>query len=255
MEKSRVLICVALFHISLLSFSQTKDSTKLTAHFSGAVTVTNKGISLIPSFTLGKPALIFDINTGNKKLSFEPQIRFALEGRPWSFIFWWRYKVVNSKKFKLGVGAHPSFVFRNTTATLNGVPTNIIQTHRYFATEIVPNYFVAKIVSVGIYYLYSHGLDAGAVNNTHFITINSNFSNIKLTKQFFMKFAPQVFYLKMDNQDGYYVTSAITLAKKNLPFTIQSIMSKAINTSIVAKSDFVWNVSLIYSFNKKYVRQ
>jgi len=38
-------------------------------------------------FTLGKPAAIFDLSVGNERLAFEPQFRFSLEGKPWSFIF------------------------------------------------------------------------------------------------------------------------------------------------------------------------
>jgi hypothetical protein len=53
---------------------------------SGAVSVTNKGISLIPSFTLGRPAAIFDLAVRKGDLGFEPQFRFGLDGKPWSFL-------------------------------------------------------------------------------------------------------------------------------------------------------------------------
>jgi hypothetical protein len=79
-----LFVLLSLFHFS---FPQKTDSTKIARHIGGAVTVTNNGISLIPNFTLGKPAAIFDLSVGGKKLSFEPQFRFALEGKPWSFIF------------------------------------------------------------------------------------------------------------------------------------------------------------------------
>nr|MBP6073208.1 hypothetical protein [Flavobacterium sp.]MBP6100608.1 hypothetical protein [Flavobacterium sp.] len=63
--------------------------------FSGGITVTNNGISLLPTFTLGKPAAIFDFAVKSKRWSFEPQLRFSLEGKPWSFVFWGRYKVID----------------------------------------------------------------------------------------------------------------------------------------------------------------
>ena len=258
MKKSKVLLLVVLLHLSYISFSQKTDSTqkadstKPIAHFGGAVTITNKGISLIPTFTLGKPAAIFDMNVGKGKLSFEPQFRFALSGKPWSIIFWWRYKLANTAKFRMNIGAHPSMVFKTISATVNGKAMDVIQTHRYFATEVSPNYFVTKNTSIGMYYLYSHGLDEGTTGNTHFITLNSNFSHIKISEQFFAKFNPQVYYLKQDAKDGVYFTSTVTLAKKNFPFTLQSIMNKVISTNIPSQN-FVWNVSLVYSFNKNYV--
>jgi len=78
-----------LLNLPYVSFSQNNDSTKVASHFGGAVTVTNKGISIVPNLTLGKPAVIFDLSMGKRKLSFEPSLRFALEGKPWSFLFWW----------------------------------------------------------------------------------------------------------------------------------------------------------------------
>ena len=69
-----------------------------------------------------------------------------------------------------------------------------------------------------------------------------------------MKFAPQIYYLSIGKSDGYYYTATLTLAKKNSPFSISFLFNKVIETEIKASKDFVWNVSLIYSFNNKYVR-
>jgi hypothetical protein len=254
-KRACYLLFFSLSLVSQSAFSQQVDSVKSEKHFGGTVTVTNNGISLLPSFSLGRPAAVFDLNVGNKKLTFEPQFRFGLDGKPWSFIFWWRYKLIQHEKFKLSVGAHPSFVFKPTTIIVNGVDDDTFYVQRYLATEISPNYFITKNITVGVYYLHSTGLDKGAIQETNFITINANFNNIKLSDDFYMKFNPQIFYLKMDKPDGFYATATLTILKKNFPLSIQSIVNKAIETMIPAKSNFVWNVSLIYSFNKNYVRQ
>ncbi len=75
-QKLTVLLFICLFSAK----AQTADST---FHISGAASVTNNGISLLPMFTLGKPAAIFDLSVGNSRLAFEPQFRFSLEGKPW----------------------------------------------------------------------------------------------------------------------------------------------------------------------------
>jgi hypothetical protein len=254
MQKKTALLVFVLIMLTHLSFSQKTDSTKNIFHFKGAVTVTNKGISFIPTFSLGKPAAIFDLSMGKRKLFFEPQLRFSLEGKPWSFLFWWRYKLVTDKKFALTLGAHPAMNFKTESFTVNGVPKTGIVARRYLAGELTSNYFISKNISVGMYYLYSRGIDNGTVRNTHFLTLNSNFSNIKLGEQFFARFTPQVYYLRQDGKDGFYITSMITLAKKNFPFTIQSIMNKTIQSDVPGSRDFLWNASLIYSFNKTYVK-
>ena len=63
----------------------------------GALTVTTKGISTVPSFTLGKPAAILDISIVRGGLSFEPQFRMGLDGKPWAFLFWGRYRLAGPR--------------------------------------------------------------------------------------------------------------------------------------------------------------
>ena len=255
MQKNTGLLVFVLLMLSHFSFSQKADSTKSRYHIKGAVTVTNKGISLVPTFTLGKPAVLFDLSMGKKKLFFEPQLKFSLGGKPWAFLFWWRYKLVTNNRFAFTLGIHPALNFRTETYLVNGVSNTVMVTRRYLASELVPNFFLSKNTSVGLYYLYSRGIDKGTVRITHFLTVNSNFSHIKLTNEFFARFTPQFYYLRLDGNDGFYFTYTLTLAKKNFPLTIQSIINKTIHTDITASKNFVWNASLIYSFNKKYVQQ
>ena len=175
-------------------------------------------------------------------------------GKPWAFLFWCRYKLVTTKRFAFTLGTHPALNFRTDSFLLNGIKKGFLVTRRYLSAEVVPNYFVSKNISVGIYYLYSRGLDNGTVRNTHFFTVNSNFSNIKLSNQFFARFIPQIYYLKQDGNDGIYFTYTLTLAKKNFPITLQSIGNKTIRTNVPGSQNFIWNASLIYSFNKTYVK-
>ena len=231
-----------------LAFSQQRDSTATPIRFGGAVTVTNNGISLLPTFALGKPAVMFDMAVGRRKLSFEPQFRFSLAGKPWSFLFWWRYKLLNTNRFQLNVGAHPALAFRTVLPT--GTDTNeLLVSKRFLAGEIAPNYALTKNTSVGLYYLHSHGFDAGTTVTTHFLALRSNFANINLPEQFVLQVSPQVYYLKLDATDGMYVASTVNLVRKGFPVTLQSIMNKTIQSTIPASKDFVWNVSLVYSFH------
>lgn len=248
----KTLFVFILLLFRQFTFSQKIDSAKSITHFSGAVTVTNNGISLVPTFSLNKPAVMFNFSIGTGRFTFEPDMRFALEGKPWSFLFWWRYRV-RSDKFSLTLGAHPALNFRTQISPMDG--SEMIVTRRFLAGELAPNYFISKNTSAGIYYLYSRGFDKGTPKNGHFITFNSNFRNIKLGKQFFAQVTPQFYYLKQDAADGIFFTSAFSLAKKNFPLSLQSIINKEIKSDIIGAKNFVWNVSLIYSFSKKYVQQ
>lgn len=246
------LLFTAYMHIV---FAQQKDSTKQVLNLFTAVSITNNGISVIPSFSLGKPAAIIDLDLRYKKFSCEPQFRLGLNGKPWSFIFWWRYKLLKTPKFSLNVGAHPSVLFKTTPdAVVNGVTKDLISAQRYLAAEVVPTYSLTPNISVGAYYLYSHGLQKDGIQNTNFLTLNATFSNISLGKNLFLRISPQVFYLKMDKNDGFYANAAVTISKKNAPLSFTLFGNQKIKSSI-AGQDFVWNATLMYGINRKFVSQ
>ena len=236
------------------TFAQSVGIPKSEYHFSGTVSATNNGISLIPTFSLGKPAAIFNMSIGTKKISFEPEFRASLEGKPWSIVLWWRYKALNNEKFKLNIGAHPAIAFKNVVASVAGIQTNTIEAQRYLAGELSSNYSLSKNISIGSYYLFAHGMESNSTQNTNFLTFNSIISNIKVYNEFALQFSPQVYYLKMDSKDGIFFSSSLTLTKKNTPISISASVNKVIQTDIITK-DFVWNATIMYSFNNKFTKQ
>ena len=250
----KVMLLFALLNLNYPAFSQISENQKVANSFGTVVTVTNNGISFIPTFSLEKPAAIFDLTIG-RKLTFEPQFRFSLEGKPWSFLFWWRYKALKTDKFIFNTGAHLGLAYKTIAVIANGESKGVQSVNRYLAGELSPNYLLSNNISVGIYYLYSRGIDKDATRNTHFLTLNTNFSDIKLSGQYYMKFVPQVYYLRMNQYDGFYFTSSLTLANRKSPFSISGMFNKIIKTDIFASKNFVWNVSLVYRFNRKYVER
>lgn len=251
----RLFTIVSIFLLLVhSSFAQNKDSSKTVYHFSGSALITNNGISVIPTFTLGKPATIINLNMGNPKFSFEPEFRFSLEGKPWSFLFWFRYKLANTNKFKFNAGFHPAILYKTVESNVNGVSTYTITGQRYLAWELSPNLFLTKNTSVGAYGLYSKGLDPGGNKNTLFLTLNAGFSNIHLSKELLLKIAPQVYYLYIDQHHGYYCNANITLSDKRSPFSLSAMVNQTISSNIAGSQDFVWNTSLTYSFSHLYSR-
>jgi hypothetical protein len=248
--RSAILLYLFLT-IPIIVYSQKSDTTLVVNNFKTVVSVTNNGISLIPTFSLGKPAVIFDASVG-RRITFDPMIRYSLEGQPWSFIFWWRYKLLKPGRFQMTLGAHPSVLFRNKTDTVDGVSHEYLVATRYLVAELFPNYMLTRNIYIGLYYNYSRGLGDNNIRNTHFLTVRTGFSNVKLTDKLFINITPQFYYLKMDDLDGFYFTTALTLASKNLPFSISSVINKTIDSEIVSK-DFVWNVTLNYTINRVYV--
>lgn len=251
MKNCCVLYTFTLFLITNNAFAQTTDSIKVESHFSGSVSATNNGISIVPSFSLGKPAAILMLSMGRKRWSFDPDLRFSLTGKPWSFLFWGRYKIATGDKFKMHSGTHLGLNFRTSVLPINGDTSEVTIARRYLAGELYPRFQLTKNISVGIYYLFSKGLDAGTIGYTHFVTFNTNFSHIPLSKQIYLKINPQFYYLQLDEENGWYVTSTFTLAKKDFPLSLSAIFNQTLQSNITGNKNLVWNVGLVYGFEKK----
>tara|TARA_R110000868_G_scaffold111539_1_gene301108 strand:+ start:1300 stop:2046 length:747 start_codon:yes stop_codon:yes gene_type:complete len=242
------IVIVSLFFTSINAQElEPKEDHKFLDDFKGTASVTHNGVSLVPSFSLGDPALIFDLKFKKGKFSFEPDMRFALEGKPWTMLFWFRYKAVEKERFSLRVGAHPALNFRTVSVIRNGQTEELLESRRYIAAEVVPNYNISKSFSVGLYYLHGRGFDEG-IKETNFLVLNATLKQIPISETFFFNVTPQVYYLTTDDLTGYYAAGFLTLGKKDFPFSVTAMVNKGINTQILPDDDFTWSVLLNYSF-------
>lgn len=246
----RSLFLFLFVNSTFIGFSQETGSGEKEYHLSGLITATNNGISVIPSFSLGKPAVMFEFSMGGEKLTFDPQLRFSMKGKPWSFVFWWRYHIVDNEKFGLRVGAHPAFMFADLTYQEDSRSIETIKVRRLVAGEIAPSFKVSEKVTLKPYTIIGHGFDEGT-KNTLYLTFITSISDLGITDNLRFSMAPQVFFLKMDENYGYYCSSSFSLSHNKLPVYLASMFNYKINSQIASK-DFLWNVSLIYSFDSNF---
>jgi hypothetical protein len=87
------------------------------------------------------------------------------------------------------------------------------------------------------------------------IAFRPSFSNLPVTKNIAARFNPEIYYLKMDDKDGYYLNATLQISKKNFPLAVSALINKPIESDIPSEYDLLWNVGLIYSFNKAYVEK
>lgn len=223
-------------------------------HFDGTITATNNGISIIPSFNLGRPAAFFDLSIGGERFSFDPMLRFGMDGKPWTFVLWGRYKIIKDKRFSLTIGGHPAFLFQEVDMTVNGKPEKMHLTNRYLAGEINTSYQVTKKLSTGIYFLTGAGIQVIGAKNSNFLAWNTVISDIKLVNDFKLKINPQLFYLNVDRADGFYINSGFTFSKGETPIQMQAFFNQKIKSQVPG-DDLVWNLSLLYNFSNNFVRK
>lgn len=245
-----VSLTFVLFFHSMDSKAQSASEPR-PFQFSGVITATNNGVSLIPSFTLGRPAVFFDLSMGGERFSFDPMMRFGMDGKPWSFVFWGRYKVIKDSRFTLNVGAHPAFIFQERTIMVDGQEETMMAAQRFFAGEIAPMYQVSERFSVGIYYLQGRGFNPIPPKNTIFLALNTVFSDLPIFRDVKLKMNPQFYLLRVDEDSGTYVVSTFTLKKENFPIGFQALINQKIKSQ-VPSDDLIWNVGLVYNFSKEF---
>jgi len=253
-------ICIKLiFPLLFISISHTlsaqeNDSTAAKINsFGGAVTIQSKGISTIPNLTLGKPAAVFDMKLG-RKLTFEPQFRFSLDGKPWAMVFWWRYYGSLGNKLKVTLHTNYSFSYKNITSyTSSGASQEIIRTTRYLVGAIAPTYQANKYIGIGMYLFYNRGIEKFITRNTWMVSFRPSISNIPITKNIAARLNPEIYYLKMDDNDGVYLNTGFLISKNNFPFSVSGLINKPLKSNIPSEYDLLWNVGLSYTFNKKYI--
>jgi hypothetical protein len=225
------------------------DSNKIKPYLVGSALITNNGINFVPTFSLNKPAAMFKFSAGKNRFSFEPEFNFSLEGKPWYFIFWLRYKLIQSDKFRLSTAVQLGLNFPEQEVLLNGNTTKMIVTQRYIAADIAPTYQVSKNFALGIYYLHSHGVDPGTTNSLDFLTLNGSISDIKIFNTVSLLIAPQLYYLHQDSMQGTYIASTFVFQKKFFPVSLSFIINQPLHTDITGGNKFNWNVSLVYLFD------
>ncbi len=250
----RRVLCYSLLAFFVLCLAPAAAQNETTAgppavSFRGTASLTHNGISLVPSFSLGEPALLLDLKVSRGRWSFEPDLRLALEGKPWSMLFWLRHQTVRGKRFTLRTGAHPAVNFRTIPILRNGQTENILEARRYLAAELVPDYKITDRLSVGAYYLFGRGFDAGA-KQVNFLVLNANFAQIPVGKKASLRISPQVYYLGQDELTGYYTVGYLTLALKNQPLAVTGILNQAITTEILPEEPTLWTVLFTYRFGE-----
>lgn len=232
-------------------FAQDKDSVQNVPHkFSVQSSITNNGISIIPSFSLGKPAGIVEMSFG-RRFTFDPQYRFSLSGEPWSLVLWLRYKIYEARRFRMATGIHPAIMF-NKISDPSRTPSISIGARRFLAMELSPFWQIQPHLGVGMYYLHSRGLKETGGFVSHFFTLNARITQLSIGHSLKLSVDPQVFILQMNDQTGYFATAALTISHPRIPLSLQTLHNFRLHGQVPGAQPHIWNVSLIHSYVKRY---
>lgn len=233
----------------LLALSVEFANAQVIDDFSGTITVTNNGISPVPSFSLGEPALLLYMRMARKRWSFEPVFRINLENaNPWTFDFPVVYEAVDTDHFNFTLGFEPSMNFQVTEIEMEDRTQTLFEARKYLGLEVGPTFKVTSNWNVGFFYFGAVGFDAGP-KNLHFLSLSTSINDIRMFRRLYFSLTQQVFHLRVDEDEGYYTALTATLKFGDSPFSLTGLLNKNIGSEIVPEQNLIWNVSLSYTLD------
>ncbi|MDT7828059.1 hypothetical protein RQM65_05200 [Pricia sp. S334] len=241
-------LCILFFHLSILG-QESRDVNSNGFRFSGTIGLNTNGISPVPAFSLGQPAIMGFFSLRKNRFSFDPEIAYSTNGTPWFFSSCFRYRIFGKRNFGIKVAANWSISHSYPEVIENGISKTITKGQRYLVLEFAPTYKFTEKFSLGSAVFVGRGLDKGSVKQMHFISVVANITKLRLSGKLYYSLYPQVFYLNLDgDEDSFFVSGVAGIGHKKIPLFLSTQMNQSLVTSISPDPGFSWNVGLSYSF-------
>lgn len=224
------------------------DTTKVSTVFSGSIQLTNNGISLVPAFSLGDPALVAFFEAKRKRFSYCPQFSFDSEGKPWYMNQWLRYQVIDKRKISYRSSISYSFLYKPTEEIIDGNTVPIIKTDRNILFEqLLVKGLTSKTVLV-FAHLYGLSVEKGGIK-LNLVTLATSTKGISLSKKVAMDVSPSIFYLTYTgNNEGLFTTQNIGVRHQKYPVSLGFQATEPLWMKNLNVKSFNWALSAIYTF-------
>jgi hypothetical protein len=198
----------------------------------------------IPSFSLGKPALIAAFTLQKKRFSFEPQIAYGLNFRPWIIDNWVHYRLIYNPKFELRTGVDFAMFF----SQYNAGDYNILQGQQYITFEIAGIYKFSPKSSFTFMYWSDNGQDPGSIKGNFYNMIYEK-ADIEVGETILFSGSLQLFYVGYaGDNDGLFISPRISTSVRNVPLSLFFQATQALTSNIEPYPGFRSNIGLAYMF-------
>lgn len=225
--------------ISVENSDSTKPELKSTTTFS----INSNGISSIPAFSLGKPALIADVKLSKRRFSYEPVLAYGLNMRGWFIDNWLRYRLVDKPALELRTGVNFSTFFSEYKLR----DDEIWRTERYFAFELTLVHKLSPSSSILFSYWNDRGQEKGSLKG-HFINFIAEKNDVPFGSTILFSGYFQIFYVDYDgNNDGLFISPKISFSVNDLPFNLYFQIIQPLKSNIEPSPGFRWNLGLSYT--------
>ena len=241
----RNMLFVIFFVAAISAVCKEKtDTTKIPVNISGTLSLNLNGIAPIPAFALGKPAIIANASVQKGRFSYDPQIAYGLNFKPWIFDNWFHFNLLKTSRFEIRSGIDISMFFSDFES-----PEGIkLQGQRYIALELSGKYKFSGKSSFELMFWWDNGIEEGTISG-YFLNLVYNISDIRLGKSLLMAIDVQTFGIDYtDNNDGIFLAPKLTLSTPALPLILFTQEIIPVSTNMEPHPGFQWNVGLGFTF-------
>jgi hypothetical protein len=241
----RITFCLLFLLFFSLGYSTEKtDSTRSKLKISGNLSLNSNGIAPIPAFSLGKPALIAAFTLQKRRFSYDPQIAFGLDMRPWIIDNWVHYRLIYKPKFELRTGVDFSMFFDEYDTG----DYTILQGQQYIAFELAGIFRFTPKSILSLMYWSDNGQDHGTIKG-NFYNIVYDRNDIEIGENVLFSASLQLFYIDYTgDNDGLFVSPRIASSLKKIPLSLFFQAIQPLTSNIEPYPGFRWNAGLAYLF-------
>ena len=241
----RIFFTLLLFTAIMPLYSMEKaDSTKAKFIVYGNISLNSNGIAPIPAFSLDKPALIGAVTLQKRRFSFDPQVAYGLDMRPWIIDMWTHYRLIYKPKFELRAGLDFSMFFGEYDAG----DYKILQGQQYITFELAGIYRFTPKSILTLMYWNDNGQDHGTIKGNYYNIVYDR-NDIEIGENVLFSASLQLFYVGYTGKnDGLFVSPKIATAVKKLPLSLFLQVIQPLSSNIEPYPSFRWNLGLAYIF-------
>lgn len=238
----RVSCILVLFFIFTLVYTQEnpeKSKLKAICNFS----INSNGISSIPSFSLGAPAVIAAPSLTKGRFNYEPVLAYDLDIQPWFIDNWIRYKIIDRQKLEFRTGLNFSMYFSDYKLP----DQTLLQGQRYWAIEFTSVYKPSARSFISGAYWHDMGQDPGTITG-HYLALMAERSEIELGKSVLLAANIHLFNINYNgNNDGLFISPKLTASVRKVPIALFFHGIQAITSNISPFPGFSWNIGFSYT--------
>ncbi len=242
----RIYFCLLFLFIFSLSFSRERtDSTGSKLKINGSFSINSNGIAPIPAFSLGKPAMIASFTLAKGRFSYDPQIAYGFNFRPWIIDNWVHYRLIYKPSFELRTGMDFSMFFSEYEAAED---YRKLQAQQYLTYELAVIYKFSPVSILSLMYWSDNGQDPGTIKGSFYNAVYDR-ADMRIGKALILSASLQLFYIDYTgSNDGLFISPKVAGSAGKIPLSLFLQATQALTSNIEPFPGFRWNAGLAYMF-------